>query len=497
MNAKKSTTTNAKSSTSAARKEKKKDPKIFADEDILSVVHPNAAGIDLGARQHWVAVSTKKDKNPVRPFGPFTEDLENMVKWLKSCGVTHVAMEATGVYWMPVYTVLDSHGFNVTLADPRSTKHVAGRKSDVSDCQWIQRQHMFGNLRASFVPPGDIIQVRDLFRYRKSLAEDLSREVLHMQKAMDRMNIHLHKVVSDITGVSAMKIVRAIAAGTRSPEILAGLVVTNLKASKETLMKALTGTWDRIQIFLLNEAIERYDYLSGKITHLDKMIEKVMKTLTPLPPREDEPASSSDASAGEQPANSPKKHEKKKPKKKTKPRRSELSFDAMPLAEKLLGVDVTDIEGIGERIVLTVISEYGLDLSAFPTAGHFASHLGLTSNNKITGGKILKGRTRKVASHTATAFRNGANSLHSANSGLGGFLRRLKARAGSPKAITATAHKLAERYYMLVMHGKDYVQQTAEEYDRQFEERRLAGLIRNARKLNLNLVDPETGECLA
>ena len=371
----------------------------------LSQVDLDAAGIDVGATSHFVAVPEDRDEQCVREFGAFTVDLYRLADWLKGCGVETVAMESTGVYWIPLFQVLEEKGFDVKLVDPRRLKSVPGRKTDVVDCQWLQQLHTYGLLAGAFRPPEQIRQLRSYLRQRAMLIRYASQHIQHMQKALTQMNLKLQHVVSDITGKTGMDIIRAIVAGERDPQELAKLRDYRSKADEQTIAKALQGHWREEHLFELAQAVELYDTYQEKMAQCDRRIEAHLNTFE-------------DRSDGELPnqKNSPKRHQHNAP-----------AFDIHGNIYRMTGVDLTKIHGIDGYTALKLISEIGLDMTRWPTVKHFTSWLGLCPGSKITGGKVKSSRTKPSANRAAASLRLAANSLHRSNSALGAFLRRKKA----------------------------------------------------------------------
>jgi len=439
----------------------------------LKEMNIHAAGIDIGSEVHYVAVSPKVSNEPIRHFGCYTSDLNEMGTWLKECGIKTIAMESTGVYWIPVYQVLESHGFDVNLVDARHVSNVPGRDTDVDDCEWIRKLHSCGLLRGCFIPDSDTVTLRTYWRHRADLVAMSSREVLHMQKALEQMNIQLHKAISDITGMTGQAIIRAIIAGERNPTVLASKRQRGVKKSEEEIEKALTGNWRDEQVYLLKEAVELYDTYQQKIEECDKKVEECMLAFETKADPDDEQAKLS---------------------KSRRRSENEPHFDLKKQLYRVTGVDLTAIDGIQSHVAETIISELGCDVSAFPTEKHFSSWLGLCPHNCITGGKIRSRKTRKVQNRIADALRLAAQCLHSSKSALGAYFRRVKGRAGAPKAITATAHKLACLVYRMLRYGMEYVDQGQEAYEKQYQERVFKNLQRSARAQGYVLVKATTGE---
>jgi transposase len=438
----------------------------------LEIVHPDAAGIDVGGSEHWVAINPERDPEPVRCFGCFTADLREMAVWLVEKGVRSVALQSTGVYWMPVLEVLEQHGLEVYLVNARHTKNVPGRKSDVQECQWLLKLHAFGLLNNSFQPSDEIRIARTLWRQRESLVAEAASTIQRMQKVLTEMNVQLANVLSDLSGVSGMKIIAAILKGARDPRELAALVMPGVKATSEEIVKSLEGNWRKELLFVLKQQVELYKIYQQKITacdlqlrkHLELMGSKVDLQTQPLGPRPKGKANS----------------------------RNAPSFDLRSELYRITGIDWSQINGIDVLTAQTVIAEASADLSAFPSEKQFTSWLGLCPTNQQSGSKILIRRTRKVVNRATVAFRNAASTLIRSQSYLGAQYRRLRTRLGAPKAITAMARKLACLFYRLIKHGQQYVDKGTEYYEARYREQQIRSLTKRAHKLGLQLVIPQT-----
>lgn len=432
-------------------------------------LHPNAAGIDGGAAGHFVAVPADRDAEPVREFGVFTADLQALADWLLACGIETVAMESTGVYWIPLFQVLESRGLEVRLVDAHQLKRVPGRKTDVLDCQWLQQLHHFGLLAGAFRPDDQVCVLRSFMRQRAMLVTYASQHVQHLHKALDQMNLRLGLVLEDITGATGLRIIRAILGGERDPERLAALRHGQCKHPAATIAKALQGDWREEHLFALAQALELIDAYQEKIAACDARIAAHLRTFD-------------DHSEGRPPPQGP------------RPRadRHDLGFDATAELFRLTGVDLTTIPGFQAHTALKVLSETGLDMGRWPSAKHFGSWLGLAPNNRVSGGKVLQRRTTPSANRAAAALRVAAQALHRSNSALGAFLRRKAAQRGMPKAITATAYKLAVILYTMLTKGTAFVELGQDYYERAHQSRVLKSLERRARQLGYNLtkVDP-------
>lgn len=438
----------------------------------LAQLTANAAGIDVGSGSHFVAVPADRDPEPVREFGAFTGDLERLADWLQACGIETVAMESTGVYWIPLFQVLEKRGFEVKLADTHHLKRVPGRKTDVLDCQWLQQLHSFGLLAGAFRPDDQICVLRSYMRQRAMLVTYAGQHVQHLHTALDQMNLKLGLVLEDITGATGLRIIRAILGGERDPRKLAALRHTQCTHSEATIAQALHGDWREEHLFALAQALELIEAYQAKIADCDARIQAHLQTFD-------------DRSGGESPPQGP------------APRadRHDLSFDATAELFRLTGVDLTAIAGFQAHTVLKVLSETGADMSKWPTAKHFGSWLGLAPNNRVSGGKVLGRRTTPTANRAAAALRVAAQSLHRSKSALGAFLRRKKAQRGMPKAITATAYKLAVILYTMLTKGTAYVELGQDYYEQAHQTRVLKSLERRARQFGFSLtkIEPAAG----
>jgi transposase len=457
---------------SKTSKKKKQSKKISIEAD-WEPINLHAAGVDIGSREHWSAVPPQAGKSSVRKFGAFTADLEAMADWFKQCGVTSVAMESTGVYWLPLFQILERRGFEVILVNARQIKNVSGRKSDVQDCQWIQRLHTYGLLRASFRPEDPYCVLRTYLRYRDELVSARSGQCQHMQKALLQMNIQLSHVLSDVAGVSGLAIIAAILKGERDVVKLAALVDPRVRASQQTIQQALLGDYRAEHLFVLQQAYELYNTYEAKINACDEQIVretanlpvKVDLAIKPLPSRKEGRSRSFDTMAG---------------------------VDLRPKLYEKFGVDLTAIEGVGVLTGMVLLTEVGPDLGRFRTEKHFCSWLGLCPDNRISGGKVLSSRTRRVINRASDALRMAAYSLERSQSALGAFARRMKARLGAAEGITATAHKLARIVYRLIKHGEAYVRQGLEDYEKKFAARKLNALQKTAKAFGFELVQKQT-----
>ena len=431
----------------SSRKEHMKLPKH------LQHINQYAAGIDIGSRSHFAAVPEGADEQTVREFSTFTGDLERLAEWLISCGVTTVAMESTGIYWIPVFEILENHGLEVKLVNARHVKNVPGRKSDVLDCQWLQQLHTYGLLRGAFRPVEQVCTLRAYVRQRATLVRSAASYIQRMQKALAQMNLQLHNVVSDITGVTGMRIIKAILGGERNPNILAAMRDQRCKNSVATIARSLKGSYRPEHLFSLRQAVEFYEFYQSKIADCDCQILEQLKSFDVLDSPNDEPP----ISVGE-------------------------------ALQRMSGVDLTSIDGIDTNTALKILAEIGTDMSRWKTAKHFASWLGLSPGSKISGGKVLSSATKPVANKAAAALRMAAFTLFNSKSALGAYLRRQRSRLGAPKAITATAHKLARLIYAMLTHGTAYVDVGQEYYEERYRSRVVQNLKRKAQELGFELV---------
>ena len=433
----------------------------------FSVVHSHAAGIDIGATFHVVAVSPDCDSTPVRQFQSFTTDLHSLSQWLREVGITSIAMESTGVYWIPVFEILESDGFEVILVNAREVKQVPGRKTDYNDAQWLQKLHQFGLLRASFRPSEYIASLRAYLRHRERLIEYSAAHIQHMQKALMQMNLQLHHVVSDITGATGMKIIRDIIKGERCAATLATHRDIRCKESEKTITAALTGNYRDEHIFTLTQAVELWDFYQERIRECDKRVEKAMAKLNRTKITPDTPL--------------PKARHRTK-------QHHEPDFAVRSALYTLTGVDLTQINGFGPYTALRLIGECGDDMSKWATAKHFVSWLSLSPGNKVSGGKILSSKTGRTKNRATTLLRIAAVNVGKTETALGAFYRRLAGRVGKAKAVTATARKMAVLFYSIMKHGNNYVDPGAEYYETQYRTRVLSNLKKRAKRLGYELV---------
>lgn len=433
----------------------------------LPVIQPDAVGLDIGAENIWASVPTDRATPAVRSFGTFTPDLHRLVEWLKTCGIKTVAMERTGVYWIPIVEILEAAGFEVYLVNARHIKNVPGRKSDVQACQWIQRLHSYGLLSASFRPEADRRALRAYLRHQGMLLEYRAAHIPQMQKALQQMHVQLTQVLSDITGVTGLDIIRAGVAGERNPVHLARFCTPRCKSSSDEIAKALTGNYRAEHVFALQQALALYAVYTQQLHIGDHQLEQQYSALTPrfnddLPPLPPDPKVNS--------------HSKNAP-----------TFDARGRLYRLTGVDLTEVAGLDESTVQLVVSETGADMRKWRTENHCCSWLGLAPHNDITGGKVIRSRTLKVHNRAGQAVRLAAQSLSRSQSALGAFYRRMRARLGGAQAIVAPAHKLARILYHLLKHRQPYRHASAKAYDQHQRNRYVKSLQRQAAQLGYGL----------
>ncbi len=430
----------------------------------MPILNADAAGVDIGATEIYVAVPADRDPEPIRMFPTFTLDLIHLAEWLQQCRVRTVAMESTGVYWVPLMQILEVRGLEVYLLNAKHVKNVPGRRTDVSDCQWLQYLHSVGLLRASFRPASDVCAIRSLLRHRDSLVEMATSHVQHMQKALDQMNLQIRHVISDITGTTGLAIIDAILGGNRDTQTLAALSDPRIRANQETIARSLVGDYRQEHLFTLQQSVDLYREYQCRIADCEEEMRRLMKTLeTRADLRMSLPVA---------------KDSVKKCKVMTPAKALELREEAY----RVLGVDLTTIPGISVLHVQAILAELGGDVSKFRSAGAFSSWMGLCPDNDISGGKVLWTGTRKIKNRVAVTLRMAAQSLQKSQSALGEFYRRMRTRLGAPKAITAAAHKLARVIYHMLKTRESYDESVfarAEFKHRQRTENRLRALAQN------------------
>jgi len=443
------------------------DTQSFAD---IRRIQPHAAGMDIGAHEIWVCVPGEGETQIVRLFGTYTADIHAIGAWLQEHHIRTVAMESTGVYWIPIFEHLEQLNFQCCLISSRSIKRVPGRKTDVEDCQWIQTLHSYGLLESSFRPETDMVALRTLLRHRAELIQHRSPHIQHMQKALLQMNIQLSQALSDVTGQTGQHIIRAIVAGERDPFKLAALRNYRCKKDESEIAKALTGTWRDEHIFVLQQALELFDFYTRQIEACDAEIERTYSIIRPDWP-------------GDMPDDLPKKrndsHSKNTPKN---------AGDLRRHLFRISGVDLASVDGISVSIAQTILSEIGTDMSKWPTVKHFCSWLGLAPKNDITGGKVIRSRTGKTKNRAGQAFRLAASSVTRADCAFGAFYRRKKSQIGPAQAIVATAHMIARTVYFMLKKQVQYIHTSSEAFNKRFQEQQIRFLHRKATKLGFRLI---------
>ena len=454
--------------------------RLASSDPGLTIVHSNAGGIDVGNESHFVAVPPDRDANAVQEFGCWTADLKRMAAWLSACRIDTVAMQATGVYSIPLYDILTGHGIRVVLVNAQHTKNVPGRKSDVQECQWLMKLHTYGLLRDSFRLEEKMESVRTIWRLRDRHVKDASRAVQHMQKALTKMNIQLANVLSDISGVSGQAIIAAILKGERDPWKLADLKHEMVKASRDEVARSLEGNWRADLLFELQQAVDSYHFAHQQMRDCDRQLGSLLAS---LPTRTlQRPSQPSEAPAAATPR-------EKKARKKPKARRNEPTIDLKGELKRICGVDLTSIDGIDVITAQTILSEIGTDMSGFQTENHFTSWLGLAPSKDISGGKIIGPGKRKVQNRVAMAFRMAATTLLNSKTYLGSRYRHLRKQLPShAAAIKAMARYLAVLVYRLLTHGEAWVDRGAAKFEQRRAERELASLNSKARARGLKLV---------
>lgn len=455
------------------RKSRKKPCKQVDLTAGLEAIHLHAAGIDVGNAEHYVAVPVGRDAQPVQTFGSFTADLHRLAQWLKACHIETVVMQATGVYWIALYEILESYGFQVQVVNARYTKSLPGRKSDVQECQWLQKLHTFGLLNNSFRPPEEIRVLRCYMRQRENLVQQAGTCIQQMQKVLTEMNLQLANVLSDLSGMTGMAILQAILDGERDPRKLAALRDPHVQASQKQIVQSLEGHWREELLFVLRQIHDLYYTYLENIRECDQRIEAHLKTME----------AKVDLQARPLPAARPK---NRLPKRKHIPH-----FDLRGELYRITGVDLTQIDGVNVQTAQVVVSEVGVDMTRWKTEHHFSSWLGLAPNNQVTGGKVIRRGTKKVLNRATTALRLAAQSLHHSKTALGAKYRRLRAKLGAPKAITAMAHHLARLVYRMLRYGSQYHDKGMQHYERKYRETQTKWLQKQAAALNMQLIPME------
>jgi transposase len=437
----------------------------------LQCINPNAAGIDIGSKSHFVAVPADRDEQCVRQFSFFTEDLHELCKWLKKCKITTIAIEATGSYWIPLYDVLKQYNFDVALVNGRYARNVSGRKSDVQDCQWLQQLHSYGLLSRSFIPEETARSLRQLIRHRENLVRQLTREVHVMQKTLTEMNMQLHNVISDIVGTTGIKIIRAIVEGERDPKILAQYRDGRCRNSEEVIEKSLKGIYKEESLYVLKQTLQTYDHYCAQLQDCDKQIKLKLDLMMNNEGKDDDITK-----------------QEAKLKRKRETSKNKYAFDVQEIGKNILGVDLMSLPGVNTKLVMLIISEIGSNLSSFASGANLASWLGLAPNNKISGGKVLSSRVKKNNNKLKEALKMAVQSLDRTDNFLGRFYKRLKARLGPAKAIIAAARKLVILIYDImtkkIVYNPNYGDEIEQSRQKKIEDK----LRKQAKRMGFDLV---------
>jgi transposase len=433
----------------------------------LQIVFPNAAGLDIGSSEIMAAIPPDRDVETVRGFGTYTPDLKALADWLAEQGVTHVAMESTGVYWIPIYELLEERGFAVIVVNARHIKHPPGRKSDVMDCEWIQQLHAHGMLNGSFRPEADMCTLRAYLRQRDNLIEDRAKQVQYMEKALLQMNLQLGQVLSDLTGKTGLDILHAIVAGEHDPVVLSRMRHGGCKHSPEDLIKALTGHYRKEHLFVLKQALELFETFSQRLQECDQEIERWLEEIQPELPDDFPPLP---------PNPKPNSHCKNAP-----------NYDARALLYPLAGIDLMAIPGMNENLLQKILAEVGLDMSRFPTHKHFCSWLGLAPHNAISGGRILYSHTLKNHNRAGQCFRLAARAVSRGKTVYSEFYRHVRARSGAKEANVATAHKIARTFYYMLKRGQPFLAPDLQTYLQAQRDKDIRRLQAKAAKLGFCL----------
>ncbi len=454
------------------RRQTKKGPVVPQPKwSELPRVNRDAAGLDIGEAEIVVCVPCDRAKEPIRSFGTFTPDLRALVDWLQACGIKTVAMESTGVYWIPLYELLQERGIEAYVVNARHLKNVPGRKTDACDAQWIQTLHSYGLLASSFLPDALWSPLRTYWRHRQGLIEHRAPHIQHMQKALLQMNLRLTQVLADITGVTGMQIMRAIVAGERDPVVLAQFRDRRCAHGTEAIAKALTGAYRDEHVFALKQALALYDFYTAQIAECDAQMEQQYRKMlegtdSDLPPLGPDPKKNS--------------HAKNAP-----------AFEVRANVYRLTGVDLVAVSGLEESTVQTIIAEIGTDMSRWRSVKHFCSWLGLAPHNDISGGKVLRSKALKGRNRAGQAFRMAAQSISRSNTAFGAFFRRLAAHIGVQQAIVATAHKIARTVYAILRDRLPFQELGADEYEQRYRQRVIARLTKRANAFGFRLVPNE------
>lgn len=449
------------------KKNRKKEEKDF------EIKNPKAAGIDIGSSLHMVAVSEQIDVKPIREFGTTTQDLKEILNWLQSLGITTVAMESTGIYWIPLYDILESHGIEVCLVNARHLKNVSGRKSDVADSEWLRKLHTYGLLNPSFIPDELIRELRSYVRQRESIESLKAIDLTKIGTVLHSMNIKLHNIVSSLEGVATMNIIRAIAAGVHNPDDLLTYWNKQMKSSREEARKALEGNYKGDNIFILSQSLSSYDFHKSQMLECESKIEEVLQQMSALSVHKKDLSINLNITGN---------------KKKRKARKNEYNFDAVEYLKQITGVDLTKVDGFDVNTILSIIAEVGTDLSKFKTSKHFIGWLRLCPNPRISGGRIIGYKRNTTSNRAAKSFRLAAQSLHSNKSYLGHFFRKIAYKRGNPVAIKAVARKLAIIFYHMLTLRQEYKKINIEEMKKRNDNLIIKNLEKKANILGYNLV---------
>jgi transposase len=460
--------------------------RLCSDDPGLEVIHPHAAGIDVGNESHYVAVTPRRDPEPVREFGSWTADLVKMADWLKSCGVTHVVMQSTGVYWIAVYDVLEEAGFQVCLANARETKNLPGRKTDVQESQWLLKLHTYGLLRNSFRPPEEIRLVRTIWRLRSRHVREGARAIQHMQKALTTMNVQLANAISDVSGETGLAIIRAVVKGERDPYQLAKLRNYRIQASEQEIARSLEGNWREDVLFELRQAVEAYDFCQKQIRDCDGRLQQYLAVLPDRPITQPQEPTAEIAANDK---NDPHQHSGKKNKQKSgsKSQKNQPKFNLEAEFTRICGVNLKSVDGVDVMTIATFLSELGTDMTRWPTENHLVSWLKLAPCRQISGGKVIKQERQKVKNRVAEALRMAASTLARSDSYLGARFRHLRSRLGPGKAIKAMAAHLARLIYRMLTHGQAWVDRGVQEHETKRAEREKLSLQRKAAAFGFRL----------
>lgn len=435
----------------------------------LEVVNSNAAGIDISPKEMQVCVPVDRDENSNRKFGVYTEDLNNIVEWLKSCHIDTVAMESTGVYWLPIFRVLKDSGFDVILVNASDVKNYSGRKTDASDAEWLMMLHSYGLLKPCFQPENIARTMRSLIRHRDNLIHSATREVLHLQKAMEQMNLKLDNVFSDILGKSGQAIIKAILDGERDPKKLSALADSRCKTSKEEIEKSLQATWDEEHLFEMKQSDSLYQTYQQLIMECDTKINEIATRYAAM-------------------VDAPKVQLLRSEKRNAK--KNFIGFDVEKAAYELWGVNVMRIPGMSRGSLMRLLGELGADFTnKFPTVKHFVSWANLVPNNKISGGALLSSKVPKKKNPVGIVFRQAANTLKAAKCPLGDYFRHMRAKGGYLQAMVATGKKLATIFYTMIQCKIEYDEDVYRKHRKTELQNKVLYLQKRLQRMELELVN--------